>query len=198
MVARAGHARSTPTPNSNPTPTCIPNPTPALAVAFIQILKSVTPVITLVLLVAFQIERPTAVVWSCVLMISAGAAIASLGELAFSAWGVFLMLCACLCEGIRLVLTQKLLVNLKVRARGSGSRSRSRSRVRTTCGSALAAGQSHDGGPSSAGQSHDGGPSSAGQSHDGGPSSAGQWHDGGPSSAPHPHRRSMRSMVRPD
>mmetsp|Transcript_39229 Transcript_39229/g.96936 ORF Transcript_39229/g.96936 Transcript_39229/m.96936 type:complete len:202 (-) Transcript_39229:32-637(-) len=49
-------------------------------------------------------------------MISIGAAVASYGEVAFSAWGVLLMISACLCEGVRLVLTQKLLINLKFSA----------------------------------------------------------------------------------
>jgi len=84
-----------------------------LSVAFIQILKSLTPVITSLLLVAFNIEHPSLAVWLCVLMISVGAAVASYGELHFSALGTALMMAASVCEGMRLVLSQKILVNLK-------------------------------------------------------------------------------------
>jgi len=87
-----------------------------LSVSFIQILKSVTPVLTSILLVAFGIEHLSARVWFCVLMISLGAALASYGEVHFRFVGVAIMLTGSTCEGLRMVLTQKLLVNLKFSA----------------------------------------------------------------------------------
>lgn len=74
------------------------------------------PVITSVLLVAFRIEMLSSAVWFCVVMISLGAAMASYSELKFNAYGVMLMLASSTCEGLRIVLTQKLLNNMQVRA----------------------------------------------------------------------------------
>lgn len=84
------------------------------AVAFVQILRTASPVITLVLLWLSRIERPSPIIWLCVLMMTIGAAVAACGELNFSTLGVMISLCGSLCEGSRLVLTQRLLVNLKV------------------------------------------------------------------------------------
>lgn len=48
-----------------------------------------------------------------VLMICVGTSIASAGEAHFNLIGLIIMLCAEICEATRLVLTQKLLNNLK-------------------------------------------------------------------------------------
>jgi hypothetical protein len=84
-----------------------------LTVSFIQILKSFTPVITMVALFIARLETPTKrLIWS-VSVIAAGTAIASLGELNFSALGVLIMMSSETFEAIRLVMTQLLLTGLK-------------------------------------------------------------------------------------
>jgi hypothetical protein len=84
-----------------------------LTVSFIQILKSFTPVITMLALFIAQLEAPTKrLIWS-VCVIAAGTAIASVGELNFSALGVLIMLSSETFEAVRLVMTQLLLTGLK-------------------------------------------------------------------------------------
>ena len=84
-----------------------------LSVAFIQMLKAFTPVITMIVMYAVGLDSPNAqVIWS-VLAIAIGTAISSYGEVAMSFFGVFLMLVAEFAEAGRLVMTQTLLTNLK-------------------------------------------------------------------------------------
>jgi len=84
-----------------------------LTVSFIQILKSFTPVITMLALFIAQLETPTKrLIWS-VSVIAVGTSIASLGELNFSALGVLIMLSSETFEAVRLVMTQLLLTGLK-------------------------------------------------------------------------------------
>ena len=84
-----------------------------LTVSFVQILKSFTPVFVVAMLFATGTETPSARVASSVLLICAATALASAGEAHFSAAGLLIMCCAEISEATRLVLTQKLLTNLK-------------------------------------------------------------------------------------
>jgi len=87
-----------------------------LTVSFIQMLKAFTPVVTLALLVAFQVETPSKRIVFCVTMIAAGTCIAAAGEMNLSLVGFVLFLLASIAEGAKLVLSQKLLSNLKFHA----------------------------------------------------------------------------------
>ena len=84
-----------------------------LTVSFIQILKSFTPVITMIALFVAQLETPTKRLIYSVSVIALGTSIASLGELNFSAIGVIIMMSSETFEAIRLVITQLLLTDLK-------------------------------------------------------------------------------------
>ncbi|KAL1528360.1 hypothetical protein AB1Y20_009713 [Prymnesium parvum] len=84
-----------------------------LTVSFVQILKAFTPVFVVAMLFCTGVETPSKRVCFAVLMICVGTSIASAGEAHFDALGLLIMLCAETCEAIRLVLTQKLLNNLK-------------------------------------------------------------------------------------
>lgn len=84
-----------------------------LTVAFIQILKSFTPVITMLALFVARLESPTRRLILSVVVIAAGTALASLGELNFSTVGVAIMLASETFEATRLVMTQLLLTGLK-------------------------------------------------------------------------------------
>lgn len=77
-----------------------------LSVAYIQMIKSMTPV--LMLLIAFLIgrERISLLQLSIVGMISGGVAIASAGELHFSAVGVLLQLAAMVTDCCRITLLE--------------------------------------------------------------------------------------------
>lgn len=84
-----------------------------LSVTFIQMLKAATPVITSILLVTLRIERLSSTTWVSVIMMMTGTAIASYGEGHATVLGVATMLMASLCEAVRMVFTQEVLVNLK-------------------------------------------------------------------------------------
>ena len=84
-----------------------------LPVSFIQMLKAFTPSVTLTMLYMTGIEIPSKRVVLSVLVICLGTAIASVGEGSFHLLGLFLMFLAEVSEATRLVLAQKLLVNLK-------------------------------------------------------------------------------------
>ena len=84
-----------------------------LPVGFIQMLKAFTPTVTIAMLYVSGIEVPTVRVACAVVGICAGTAVASLGEGSFNVVGLALMLTAEVSEAVRLVLTQKLLNNLK-------------------------------------------------------------------------------------
>ena len=84
-----------------------------LTVSFVQILKAFTPVFVVALLWALGIEIPSQNVVLAVLMLSVGTAIASVGEMNMNALGIFIMFWAEMSEATRLVLTQKLLTNLR-------------------------------------------------------------------------------------
>ena len=84
-----------------------------LTVSFVQILKAFTPVVVVLMLYLTAVEIPSKRVAFSVLMIAAGTAIASAGEVNFSVMGIAIMAAAETSEATRLVLTQKLLTNLK-------------------------------------------------------------------------------------
>lgn len=84
-----------------------------LTVAFIQMLKAFTPIITMVTLFLFRMETPTKNLIASVVFIAFGTLLASLGEGSFSVIGVVIMMSSEVFESVRLVMTQVLLVGLK-------------------------------------------------------------------------------------
>ena len=80
-----------------------------LTVAFIQMLKAFTPVMTMTGLVIFGLENPSRGAILCVLVISLGTAIAGYGELNFSLLGVACMILAQMFEALKLIFTQMVL-----------------------------------------------------------------------------------------
>jgi len=84
-----------------------------LTVSFVQMLKAFTPVMTLAFMTSFGLTRPTRQIIGCVLVICLGTAFAGLGELNFSLLGMGCMLCAQMCEALKLVFTQLMLKNFK-------------------------------------------------------------------------------------
>jgi len=80
-----------------------------LSVSFVQMLKTATPVVTMVVMVLFKLERPTLRLTGALLLLVSGTALASFGELAFSWLGVTIMLLSEVADALRLVTTQLLL-----------------------------------------------------------------------------------------
>jgi drug/metabolite transporter (DMT)-like permease len=85
-----------------------------LSVAYIQILKSLSPV--MILLVAFIIgkEKPSIIQLSIVCVICGGVVLASTGELQFSLVGFILQLSAILTDVGRMTLIDNLMVDIKL------------------------------------------------------------------------------------
>lgn len=71
-------------------------------------LKAFTPVVTMLFAFLFKLEHPSLLLVSAVALITAGVAVASWGEGAFSITGVTSMAGSMVCEALRLVLTQSL------------------------------------------------------------------------------------------
>lgn len=84
-----------------------------LTVAFIQILKAFTPVITMFALSLANVEQPNQIMIYAVGVVALGTAVASYGELNFSLLGLILVICAETSEALRMVMTQYMLVSLK-------------------------------------------------------------------------------------
>ena len=82
-----------------------------LTVSFIQMLKALTPVVTMAALCGAGLETPTRPLVAAVAAIAAGTAIASYGEVNLSVIGVACMLLSECFEAGRLVLTQALLAH---------------------------------------------------------------------------------------
>lgn len=80
-----------------------------ISVAFIQILKSTTPVTVLLCSWAFRVSNPDMKTLANVTVIVIGVAIASFGEIKFNILGFLFQLSAVVCESIRLVMMQRLL-----------------------------------------------------------------------------------------
>lgn len=80
-----------------------------LSVAFVQMLKTATPVVTMAVMVAFKLETLSVRLVLALLLLTAGTALASLGEIHFSWVGVGMMLVSEVADALRLVLTQLLL-----------------------------------------------------------------------------------------
>lgn len=87
-----------------------------LTMAFIQMLKAFTPVITMACTFVAGLERPHLNLVSAVGLIAGGVAAASYGELNFSLVGVTIMFASELFESIRLVMLQILLQGYKFNA----------------------------------------------------------------------------------
>jgi len=83
-----------------------------LTVAFVEILKGFTPVVTMMMQSAFGEPLPNCRIAAAVLMISFGTAISSFGEMHLSLPGLLLMLASVYCEATRLMLTQRLLLHM--------------------------------------------------------------------------------------
>ena len=84
-----------------------------LTISFVQILKAFTPVFVVAMLYMTGIDVPSRRVTFSVIALCVGTSIASAGEANFNLTGVIIMIFAETCEATRLVLTQKLLTNLK-------------------------------------------------------------------------------------
>eukprot|EP00798_Chlamydomonas_sp_ICE-L_P021077 gene21077-27958_t len=81
-----------------------------LTVAFVQMLKALCPVVTMLLLFVARLEKATSRLVATVVVISMGISMASFGELNLSVVGLVAMLTSVVSESIRLVMTQHLLV----------------------------------------------------------------------------------------
>ena len=77
-----------------------------LTVAFIEILKGFTPVVTMMVQTVFGEPFPRPAIALAVLCISLGTAVSSFGELHLNWTGLCLMLLSVYCESMRLMLTQ--------------------------------------------------------------------------------------------
>lgn len=84
-----------------------------LTVSFVQMLKALTPVMTMMCLVMFRLEYPTTKAIWCVITISLGTAVAGYGELELSLIGALFMISAQAAEALKLVFTQVMLSTLK-------------------------------------------------------------------------------------
>eukprot|EP00746_Dinoflagellata_sp_MGD_P023781 gnl/MRDRNA2_/MRDRNA2_155783_c0_seq1.p1 gnl/MRDRNA2_/MRDRNA2_155783_c0~~gnl/MRDRNA2_/MRDRNA2_155783_c0_seq1.p1 ORF type:complete len:326 (-),score=34.65 gnl/MRDRNA2_/MRDRNA2_155783_c0_seq1:77-1054(-) len=85
-----------------------------LSVAFIQMLKALTPVYILLTMFIFRLDKPSTELISSVTVISLGTGMASVGELHFSVLGFILQSFADVTEGLKLVLQDVLLKHLKL------------------------------------------------------------------------------------
>ena len=84
-----------------------------LSVAFIEILKGFTPVVTIMVQAFAGQSFPRPVAGFAVLMISVGTTISSLGEINLNIVGLLLMLGSIYSEALRLMLTQRLLQDMR-------------------------------------------------------------------------------------
>jgi len=84
-----------------------------LTVSFVQILKAFTPVFVVAMLYVTRVDVPSRRVTLSIVALCLGTSIASAGEAKFNLTGLVIMFIAETCEATRLVLTQKLLTNLK-------------------------------------------------------------------------------------
>ena len=84
-----------------------------LTVSFVQMLKAFTPCVVVAMLYITKVDSPSRNVTLSVLGMSMGTVVASLGEANFNLSGFIIMCFAETAEATRLVLTQKLLINMR-------------------------------------------------------------------------------------
>ena len=77
-------------------------------------MQAFTPIVTMLALFAARMETPTARLIAAVCIIAVGTAIASYGEVNLNVLGIVFMFSSESFESIRLVMTQMLLVGLKM------------------------------------------------------------------------------------
>jgi drug/metabolite transporter (DMT)-like permease len=77
-----------------------------LTVAFIQMLKAFTPVVTMACLFVAGLESPTRAMIAAVMLTASGTALAAAGEMRLNLLGLMFMFGSELCEAVRLVMTQ--------------------------------------------------------------------------------------------
>ncbi|QGI63152.1 hypothetical protein CEK26_007106 [Fusarium fujikuroi] len=80
-----------------------------LSVAFIQMLKSTGPVCTLVASWVWGVAQPDSKTFGNIMLIVAGVAISSFGEIEFSWWGFLFQMCGTIAEAVRVVMIQVML-----------------------------------------------------------------------------------------
>jgi len=84
-----------------------------ISVAFVQMLKAVTPVAVLLVSFAFRLEQPSVTLGVCILLISVGITVSCTAQVELSVVGTTLQLAAVVAEALRLGL-----VNLLLTSRG--------------------------------------------------------------------------------
>jgi drug/metabolite transporter (DMT)-like permease len=84
-----------------------------LSVAFLQMMKAFAPVICMLMLFAFGLEKPSILLIAAIVIIAIGTAVAGYGELHFSVIGVAYLLTSETCEAFKLVVQQMVLDNMK-------------------------------------------------------------------------------------
>ena len=87
-----------------------------VSVSFMQIMKSFSPAIVLLVLAASGVERPTVKSSASVLVMCIGILITATGEVNFSLPGFTLLLLGQICEAIRLVMMQRFITRLNFKA----------------------------------------------------------------------------------
>mmetsp|Transcript_28628 Transcript_28628/g.54783 ORF Transcript_28628/g.54783 Transcript_28628/m.54783 type:complete len:379 (+) Transcript_28628:233-1369(+) len=85
-----------------------------LSVSYIQILKALSPVFTLIVLSLCGLEKPTYRLVLSVVIIAVGTSFAAMGEIQFSWIGTLLMIASEILEAIKLAATQHLLGAFKL------------------------------------------------------------------------------------
>ncbi|KAF4992021.1 hypothetical protein FGRMN_7475 [Fusarium graminum] len=80
-----------------------------LSVPFIQMLKSTGPVFTLIASWVWGVAQPDSKTFGNIMLIVAGVALASFGEIEFSWWGFIFQMCGTIAEAVRVVMIQVML-----------------------------------------------------------------------------------------
>ena len=84
-----------------------------LTVSFIQMLKAFSPVLVLFIAVFFKVDKPTLPVIVSIIVICLGSFLASIGEVGLNLFGLIIFMLAAATEGIKLVITEKVLTTFK-------------------------------------------------------------------------------------